>query len=288
MSARFTPKDIHPSIFKEVLAVTGGYMNGSLTDPNSVAAATKHTSVWFAEYWKGIILWICGVIPVLAGTAMLKESVGKPGSIMFFFLSLIIWFGIGYLGLQKNRGVLTWEEVEAVRPALHLNEHQSLYLDCLKHVEESRILDAAQKKSWREALYHALDQAMTLDALSKDMMHSSGGKNQAESMAEIERLDSLVKKSTDDVARQAYGESLQLAQDRMSKWDSIASQAERTEAHLELTKQTFLKTRDTLRSQSLQDQRTVQVDLEPLRANLSRVQTEAYEIQRAIEELKQI
>ena len=94
--------------------------------------------------------------------------------------------------------------------------------------------------------------------------------------------------STDQVAKEAYDQSLEMAQDRMSKWDSFAVQAERTEAHMELTKQTFLKTRDTLKGLSLTQQEAVRVDLEPLRANLSRVQTDAHEIQRAIEELRQI
>ena len=107
-------------------------------------------------------------------------------------------------------------------------------------------------------------------------------------MDEIKRIETLLNQSADPIAKDAYGESLRLATDRLSKWDSIAVQAERTEAHLELTKQTFLKTRDTLKGMSLQNQQAVQIDLEPLRANLSRVETEAHEIQRAIEELRQI
>ena len=120
------------------------------------------------------------------------------------------------------------------------------------------------------------------------MLNSSGSKNHSENLTEITRIESLTERTSDPIAKEAYSESLRLAKDRLSKWDSMATQAERTEAHLELTKQTFLKTRDTLKGMSLQNQQAVQIDLEPLRANLSRVETEAHEIQRAIEELRQI
>ncbi|MBS1702192.1 MAG: hypothetical protein JST12_11065 [Armatimonadetes bacterium] len=288
MSARYTPKEIHPSIFEQVLSVTGGYMSGNVTDSKVTAAGNKHTQVWMAEYWKGILLWLVLIIPVIAMLPWLKEHVGKPAVLAAFFSGIIAWLSLGYWGLQKNRGLLTWEEIEAVRSALDLNENQTLYLDCLRYIEECSILDNEQKKTWRAALYQALDQAVTLEKLSSEMTHSAGGKDHAESLTEIERLEALADRSSDPVAQKAYTESANLARDRMAKWDGVAVQAERTEAHLELTRQTLLKTRDTLKSLSLEQQRTVYVDLEPLRANLGRIQSDAYEIQRAIEELREI
>ncbi len=287
MSARFTPKDIHPSIFEAVHDLTTTYMSGE-ADKRTTAAGTKHSSVWFAEYWKGTMLWLLGFIPVIGGTALSADIGGKAFRVITFLVLLCLWMLAGHLGYQKNKKLLTWGELEALRPGLELSEHQSLYLDCLRYVEESRVLDAEQKRSWRDALFNALDQALVLNKLSEDMKSSSGGKNHGESLAEIARLQDLSSQSTDQVAKEAYDQSLEMAQDRMSKWDSFAVQAERTEAHMELTKQTFLKTRDTLKGLSLTQQEAVRVDLEPLRANLSRVQTDAHEIQRAIEELRQI
>ena len=287
MSARFTPKDIHPSIFAAVHDLTTTYMSGA-ADQRATAAGTKHSSVWFAEYWKGTMIWLLGLIPVIGGAAMAADLGGKTIRVLTFLILLSAWLAAGYVGYQKNKKLITWGELEALRPGLDLSEHQSLYLDCLRYVEESRVLDADQKKSWRDALFNALDQALVLDKLSADMKTSSGVENHSESLAEIDRLKSLSSQSTDQVAKEAYDQSLEMAQDRMSKWDSFAVQAERTEAHMELTKQTFLKTRDTLKGLSLTQQEAVRVDLEPLRANLSRVQTDAHEIQRAIEELRQI
>ncbi|MEI7984310.1 MAG: hypothetical protein WCI55_01680 [Armatimonadota bacterium] len=287
MSARFTPKDIHPSIFEAVHDLTTTYMSGA-ADQRTTAAGTKHSSVWFAEYWKGTMIWLLGLIPVIGGAAMAADYGGKTLRVLTFLILLSAWLAAGYVGYQKNKKLITWEELEALRPGLNLSEHQTLYLDCLQYVEESRVLDLEQKKSWRDALFNALDQALVLDKLSTDMKTSSGVENHGESLAEIDRLKSLSSQSTDEVAKDAYNQSLEMAQDRMSKWDSFAVQAERTEAHMELTKQTFLKTRDTLNGLSLTQQEAVRVDLEPLRANLSRVQTDAHEIQRAIEELRQI
>ena len=287
MSARFTPNDIHPSIFDAMHELAAAQANGH-SDPQSAQAFSKFSSVWFAEYWKGALAMGIGIIPVFVGVALANEHGGKPAKVLTLFVLLGIWLAIGSALYQKNKKLMTWAELSALRPGLNLNVHQSLYVECLQYVEESRVLDANQKKSWRSVLYNSLDQALNLTSLSKEMQTSSGSKNHGENMDEIKRIETLLNQSADPIAKDAYGESLRLATDRLSKWDSIAVQAERTEAHLELTKQTFLKTRDTLKGMSLQNQQAVQIDLEPLRANLSRVETEAHEIQRAIEELRQI
>ena len=288
MSARYTPKDIHPSIFESVHTLTSGYMNGYITDKTSVNAATKHSGVWFAEYWKGVVACIAGFLSVIAGTAFAADYLGKPGKVLVFLTLMSVWAALTVLAYQKNKKMMTWQELDSLRPGLDLSEQQSLYLECLQYVEESRVLDETQKKSWRNVLYNALDQALVLTNLSVEMQTASGSKNHSENMAEIHRIESLSNDSTDPMAKNAYDDSLRMAKERLAKWDSIAVQTERTEAHLELTKQTFLKTRDTLKGLSLQNQQTVQIDLEPLRAYLSRVETEAHEIQRAIEEIRQI
>ena len=289
MSARYTPKDIHPSIFEAVLSVTGAYMNGALTDPKAVKAASKHSSVWFTEYWRGMFAVVLGILASVAATAFVAQlHLGKGVTVLTFMTLLAVSLFAGMKAYEKNKKLLTWDELEALRPALELTEQQTLYVECLQYVEESKVLDLSQKKSWRTVLYNALDHAIVLTKLSEEMQNSSGSKNHAENLTEITRIKSLTERTSDPIAKEAYSESLRLAKDRLSKWDSMASQAERTEAHLELTKQTFLKTRDTLKGMSLQNQQAVQIDLEPLRANLSRVETEAHEIQRAIEELRQI
>lgn len=288
MARRLNDKDVHPSILAAVVELTSSYSSGAVTDPRQAKAASKHSQVWFAEYWKEFTIWLACVIPAIAIGVSFPAGSPKGLKVLMIFGMIGLWLFGGYQALKKNRTIVTWEEIDAIRSGLDLSEHQDLYLDCLKSVEESKILDDNQRKTWREALYHALDQAISLSNLTEEMKSSAGGKNHAEGLEEIARIEALEAKATDEVARGAYTESLQLARERLSKWDSIASQAERTEAHLELTRQTFLKTRDTLRSMSMSQQQSVHVDLEPLRANLSRVQADAYEIQRALEELKQM
>ena len=289
MGTRLTPKDIHPSIFEEVLGVTGAYMNGTLTDPKAVKAATNHSSVWFSEYWKGIFAVVLGILGAVAATAFVAQfHLGKGVTVLTFVTLLALSLFAGMKAYEKNKKLLTWEELDSLRPALNLTEHQTLYIECLQYVEESRALDAEQKKSWRSVLYNALDQAIVLTKLSGEMQHSSGSKNHSDNLSEISRLEGQMDRASDPVAKEAYAQSLRLAKDRLSKWDSIASQAERAEAHLELTKQTFLKTRDTLKGMSLENQKSILIDLDPLRSNLTRIEMDAHEIQRAIEELRQI
>lgn len=288
MAKRFTDKDVHPSILEAVVELTSSYSSGTVTDPRLVKAASKHSQVWFGEYWKGFSLWLACIIPAIGIGLALPQGTPKAVKAMTIMSCIAIWLYSGYVALKRNQKVVTWEEIEAIRPGLDLTDHQSLYLDCLQSVEESKILDESQRATWRDALYHALDQALILQNLAEEMKNSAGGKNHVESLAEIDKLAELEAKTSDTIAKAAYTESLQMARDRLSKWDSIASQAERTEAHLELTRQTFLKTRDTLRGLSMTQQHTVHLDLEPLRANLSRVQSDAHEIQRALEELRQV
>jgi hypothetical protein len=287
MSARYTPKDVHPSIFEAMHDLTSAQYSGH-GDPKSAQAYSKFTSVWLAEYWTGLVAMGIGLAGVVAATAFASEYLGKPGKVMVFMTMLCVWAIMGMMAYRRNRNLLTWQELEAIRPGLVLTDQQILYIECLQYVEESKILDPNQKKSWRNVLYNALDQALVLTKLSNEMRFSSGSKNHAENLAEIARIEASGHQTIDPIAKDAYNESLRLATERLSKWNSIAVQAERTEAHLELTKQTFLKTRDTLKSMSFQNQQMVQIDLEPLRANLSRVDSEAHEIQRAIEELRQI
>ena len=290
MSVRYTPKDIHPSIFKEVLAVTGEFIEqGKLNGEVATRAASKHSGVWFREYRKGLFAMFLGFLGSVVATAFVAQMhLGKGITVLTLMSTIALVLFCGFKAFEKNKKLLTWEELDTLRPALKLNEHQTLYVECLQYVEESHALDESQKKSWRTVLYNALDQAIVLTNLSEEMQSSSGSKNQSENLAEIDRIEGQMNKTSDPVAKEAFGESLRLAKERLSKWDSIATQAERTEAHLELTKQTFLKTRDTLKGMSLENQNSIQIDLEPLRSNLSRVETEAHEIQRAIEELRQI
>ena len=264
-------------------------MNGTLTEKRDLEAATKHSGVWMKEYRTGMFAIGFGFIASVVTTVFLSQQhVPKAILVLTLFSLIALTMFVGMKAYDKNKKLLTWEELDALRPALELNENQSLYVECLQYVEESRVLDEGQKKSWRTVLYNALDQAIILTKLSDEMQNSSGSKNQSENLNEISRIEGQMERVTDPIAKDAFGESLRLAKDRLSKWDSIAIQAERTEAHLELTKQTFLKTRDTLKGMSLENQKSIQIDLEPLRSNLSRVENEAHEIQRAIEELRQI
>ena len=67
----------------------------------------------------------------------------------------------------------------------------------------------------------------------------------------------------------------------------MAAQSERIEAQLELTRQTFLQTHESLSGLTIGAQQSIHISLDPLRANLSRVQSESESILKAIEELNQ-
>jgi hypothetical protein len=186
---------------------------------------------------------------------------------------------------KKSQGQVTLDEIEAIRPVLNLSENQKLYLDCVKAVLESRILLETQKASWLASLNASLDQSMELQNLDRLMRESIGATSVTEIHGEVARLEARMNESLDATNQEIFRQSLEMAKERLMRSEGLAGQLERAEAHLELTRQTFIKTRETLRGLEIGTQQNTRHDLEPLRANLSNVQAEAFAIRAAIDEL---
>lgn len=267
--------------------IRNGMAYGAVKDPDQIKAMSKHSGVWFKEYWKGFTAWILALIPIFGSVAITKPMFGGGVALLIMSALCAGWIGLAVWLYKKNQGIVIEEELETLRPALDLDENQSLYYDCILAVLNSKLLNDSQKISWLTSLSQALENAMQLDRISKELLQASGGKRFEELNAEQNRIQTLVESSTDPIAKDAYMQSLQMVKERVSKAESLAVQAERTEAHLELTRHTFIRTRETLKGLTLQNQNSVQVDLEPLRVNLSKVESESSTILKAIEELNQ-
>lgn len=284
---RLTKSEIHTSIFQAMEDIRNGMAYGAVKDPDQIKAMSKHSGVWFKEYWKGFTAWILALIPIFGSVAITKPMFGGGVALLIMSALCAGWIGLAVWLYKKNQGIVIEEELETLRPALDLDENQSLYYDCILAVLNSKLLNDSQKISWLTSLSQALENAMQLDRISKELLQASGGKRFEELNAEQNRIQTLVESSTDPIAKDAYMQSLQMVKERVSKAESLAVQAERTEAHLELTRHTFIRTRETLKGLTLQNQNSVQVDLEPLRVNLSKVESESSTILKAIEELNQ-
>ena len=211
----------------------------------------------------------------------------KPASAGIFFVALAAWIGAGIYGWERTKKDITIRELESIIPALELTESQKQYLGSVVAVLGSTILDADQKKSWLKALYQALDNALGLEKIHKDMRQVIGGSTHSELLSEVESIRHRVEIAQDDQAKSTYAESLRLAEGRLSRSEGMAAQSERIEAQLELTRQTFLQTHESLSGLTIGAQKSIHISLDPLRANLSRVQNESESILKAIEELNQ-
>jgi hypothetical protein len=285
-SVRYTPEELHPAIFEKIRVLTSDMAMGMKSSETYAGVYGKHLSVWMSEYGKYLVAWLAG-IPVIVASHSLSQPLGK-GPSGFILISLFAsWIALGVYLLMKNQKLATLTEIELLRPSLSLTEPESLYLDCFISVQKSNLLDATQKKSWSDALREALDRSIQLSKIHTDLTDLAGGKYAREFHAEEERLQNLIETSQDEVARRAYQESLELLLQRESRATGVVAQIERTEAHIELTRQTFLRTRETLIGLQVNQKQNVQIDLEPLRANLNRVHHDAKLIVDAIEELHQ-
>jgi hypothetical protein len=284
---RFTKNELHPVIFERMKEfASSAYMTNGMT-PEQYKVYNKHSGVWFKEYWRGLSLWVAGIPLGIGATALAKQYMTKGAAALVFFACLAIWCAVGAMGYAKTQGEATLGELEALRPGLKLSETEGLYLDCFIAVQKCELLDAEQRRAWCDALREAMNRSIQLQELEEELRQLSGGKGSHEVQEEIHRLEGLVASTEDSVAKQTYQESLEIVRARSTKAESALVQIERTEAHLELTRQTFIRTREMIRSLQVNQQQVTRVDLDPLRANLDRVQTDAKLIVDAIEELNQ-
>lgn len=286
----YSKLDIHPSIFEAIDSINTQSMNGQVvSDGTFVKAYNAYNSAWFKVHWRGFSLWVAGLAPTIATIPILRNvlEVPKPASAAIFFVALAAWIGSGVWGWERTKRDITVDELSAILPALELSESQKLYLTSVVSVLNSKILDDTQKQSWLQALYQALDNALSLEKIHVDMRASIGGVSHQELLSEIAGLEAKVASAQDEMAKATYLESLELAKGRLNRSNGMAAQSERIEAQLELTRQTFLQTQESLSGLSIGSQQSAHVSLDPLRANLSRVQNESQSILRAIEELNQ-
>jgi hypothetical protein len=286
----YSKEEIHPSIFEAVDAANSHVMNGQTwADGSAQKAYSAYNTAWFEAHGKGFWLWMLGLVPTIGMIPFLRNvlEVPKPASVLIFFLGLATWIGLGVVGWEKTKKDITVRELETIIPALDLSESQHLYLGSVVAVLSSKLLDTDQKKSWLKALYQALDNAIGLEKLHKEMRQVIGGSTNSELLAEVESIRRRLDTAQDEQAKITYAESLRLAEGRLSRSEGMAAQSERIEAQLELTRQTFLQTHESLSGLTIGAQQSIHISLDPLRANLSRVQSESESILKALEELNQ-
>lgn len=290
MPENYSKEEIHPSIFDAVDAANSHVMNGQTwADGTAQKAYSAYNSAWFEAHWKGFWLWVAALVPTIGTIPFLRNvlEVPKPASVGLFFVGLAAWIGAGVYGWEKTKKDITGKELETILPALSLTESQKLYLGSVVAVLNSKLLDGEQKRSWLKALYQALDNALSLEKLLESMRASIGGSTHGQLLEEIQALKARVESANDEFAKETYNESLKLAEGRLARSHGMSAQSERIEAQLELTRQTFLQTHESLSGLTIGAQKSIHVSLDPLRANLSRVQSESESILRAIEELNQ-
>lgn len=286
MSRRLTTADLHPSVFD--LVHQAAYSGGMAADGMGSPAYSNFGSVWLKEYWKGFLAWLIGFFCVISLIILTKDHFSKGTNVIFLLGGMGLWMGLGVALYNRNRQMATWEEIEALRPLMKASDCQDAYLDCVKCVLESRVLEDSQKQSWLASLNASLDQALQLEDLDREMRKLLGGDSATGILAERNVLAAKVVAAQDPVSREAFKQSLEMVDDRIRRSSGLAAQAERAEAHLELTKQTFLKTREVLTGLTIGSRHATQFDLEPLRANLARAQDESVAIRSAIDEIAQL
>ena len=288
MTRRLTTADIHPSIFVAMRTVSSTTKVSETGAVYVSQAYSNWSTIWSKQYWREMLAWFVSLIPVIAIPIASKRVLGSPWSGVLLIVLMALWFAVAVVGYKSTQTRVTWDEIEAIRPILDISQNQSLYLDCVKAVLESRHLEESQRQSWLASLNASLDQAIELEKLYADMRETIGGSTAMELAKERERIEERMLQTNDATSREIYRQSLELADDRLRSSNAIASQVERAEAHLELTRLTFTRTKETLHELEIGTKQSTRIDLEPLRANLARVQDDAHAIRAAIDELAQL
>ena len=283
---RLTEKELHPSVFTAIHELTGAVGYGTNTDPAATKAYYKHSGIWFKEYWKGLTAYASFLPGIILATAWSSEFLNKPGRVGVFFGLLAIWIAAGVFLYQKNQKLVTLEELQALKDTLTLTPNQKLYLDCVTKVLGSTVLDESQKAEWLESLYQTIENSNRLESI-RNHEESQASRSESGLLQEVDKLETRIASTNDPIARQAYEQGLGMVQRRLGKQDSMATQLERSEAHLELIRQTLLDTSHTLTSLTtgVATKKLIELDTEGLRANLSRIQQDSDDILRAVEEL---
>ena len=278
---------MHGSILRAIRDVGSGKCTAESGSIYLTQAYQNWSAIWTKQHWAGLLGYSLALIPTVAIPLLLRPELGKPGAGFALLGTLSVWVTAMVLAYRRSLQSVTWEEVRAIRPALTLSQNQSLYLDCVDSVLSCRLLEESQKASWLASLSASLDQAIELEKLYAGMRESIGGATVRELEADCATIEQKLDKAQDAASREIYRQVLDLAQARLRGCDALSSQLERAEAHLELTRLTFIRTREMLVGLAMGAKRSTQIDLEPLRANLADVQQDANSIRAAIDELAQ-
>jgi xanthosine utilization system XapX-like protein len=277
--------NVHPSIFAAIDKVTSQMMSGSLpNDEKGHKAISEHQAVWWKTYGKGCALWSVASLAAMVGILYGLKAMGTPKPFMLFALVVCaaIELVIGYQAYKANKRKLTAEELAAIKPALSLSTAQAAYVDALVALDSAEAIPADQRNEIVKHLNSLLDEEEQLEGHRKWL--SDVPPTDLEN--ERDRLRVRAEAATDPVAKAAFTQSLEIAEQRLAAATVQMAAVERLDAQQEMIRQAILSVRESVGRMRGAAGMTAPLDLDGLRQNVSLVHNQARSVEAAIEEVR--
>ncbi len=281
---RLDPKLVHPSVSKTASAVV---WNGGIDVGGGTISA--YETQWLKEQGAGSLTFVLVATAAFTVSILGVKAMGIQGpAAKFLVLVLALAFAATLIvGATRGARNVTVGQYEALLPTLDLTAIGRAYVETMIALQRAGRPQAEADDTMR-ALNALLDEEARLLA-----MREATGREPGDSFASLEsERAALAAKATaaaDAGAREAYGQSLSLLDERIDGLRAVDAGRERLDAHLELLRQAVLATRDAARRLGTAPA-AIGSDLatDSLRAAVALARAQTTETERALAELRAI
>lgn len=286
---RFTKKELHPTVFDAVNDWQSSVMMGMSSGGDGYAGLmktyNKHQKAWWKEYGKGFILGLLAYIAAIAMPLLLINATGNrswAGLLGVVFVALVAH---GIWAYYRNKGQITTDELKALLPDLKLSPLAQQYTEAFLDLFTNKAMDATYRHEVLAQLNTLMDEAQRLEEQKQNLAAQLGDSHLRDQLlSNIERLERMVETTHDEIAKETYASSLQIARKRMERFQGGAPVMERIEAQLELIGQTMSSFREVLGRLRSTPQLEAN-DLGALRQRVNDIQSQGANLESAYEEL---
>lgn len=271
---------MHPALWEAVDALErGDWMLGG-DAAGSLPALQK---AWTSAYGRGCLNACLGYAAANALGIWLGYLIDHPGP---FFLAMLGSAAHAINWYRVNRRTVTVDELEALLPIIPVDPNLRLYAETLLDLYRQRV-DATLRREAIQEMNALIEDDQSLGQARK-RLEAAIARTDARSLeAEIDQLQSKADGTTDAMARVAYEEALALARSRQESARRRQPLLDRIDAQQEVIRQTLLRLRADLGRSGEAGLHAPIVVAGGIRDILSRIRSQADEIERAVQELDQ-
>lgn len=288
---RFTKSDLHPTIFDAVNQWQSHVTMTMATDlglgkSEKYEAYNRHQKVWWKEYGKAVLIGSGIWATLIAGCLVAAKATDNRMFAAGAMLSICAAVAHGIWAYYENKKLITLDELEALLPSLDLSQLQVDYCAAFVDLYKNKGIDTTHRKEILGQLNLLIDESARLSAQKVSLSEYLGATEHREKLRnEVERLESKMNATQDQVTRDTYAGSLEIARKRLERFGASAPILERIDAQIELVSQTMGSMREVL--VRLRNAPSVDSsDLGSLRTRVEQIQNQGNILESAFDEIR--